>query len=442
MAFPAIAAIAGVSVLSGLAQYYTAEKARKASQAQLDKIEATFNAIKPPNYDLSIEAPPQMHDELLQSPKFSDPQAAPQFNLNALTPEQFKMIGKMSPEIAGYVAEANPTLLTKTSDMETGRKAQLSALQRMQEIGKGEFDPQYQEMVQKAARAAQGEAQSRNASIMQDFARRGAGGSGLNLAAQMAASSQGMDRNAQVNQNAASESYRNRLNALMSGAQLGSQIGQEDTSFQGRNADIINAFNDRVSRSRQAYENNRTAALNNAQQYNLGVEQDVSNRNVGAANEFARGNQQRMDELTKYGANFAQSERDRADRNAQQTFQNQDAQRRYLNSLLAEKASWQAGEREKLNKLRSQEFQDKLDIARGKSGIASQRIGADISAAQDRNAMIQGLSNAATTGAMAYQNSQDARNQNYNNANMEYYKREGDWMDKDARNRYYKSYGG
>lgn len=437
----AAAAIAGVSVLSGLAQYFSAEKARKASQAQLDKIEAIFNAIKPPNYDLSIEAPPQMHNELLQSPKFSDPQAAPQFNLQNLTPEQFKLIGKMSPEIAGYVAEANPTLLTKTADMQTGRKAQLSALQRMQDIGKGEFDPQYQEMVQKAARSAQGEAQSRNASIMQDFARRGAGGSGLNLAAQMSASSQAMDRNAQVNQNAASESYRNRLNALMSGAQLGSQIQQEDVGFQGRNADIINAFNDRVSRSRQAYENNRAGALNNAQQFNLGQEQDISNRNTNASNDFAMGNRQRMDDLTKYGANFAQSERERADRNSQQTYQNTDTQRRYLNSLLAEKASWQAGEREKLNRIKSQQFQDKLDVARGKSGIASQRMSADMSAAQDRNAMIQGLSNAATTGALAYQNSQDAKNQNYNNANMAYYRQEGDWMDRNARDRYYKSYG-
>jgi hypothetical protein len=436
------AAIVGAAVIGAAVQYYNSEKARGASKEHLKQIEEAFNAIKPPDYDLTIQDPPKLHEQALQSPKFSDPMEAPKFNLDALKPEQFKLIGKMDPQIAAYVAEANPKLIERTKDMDTARQAQMSALRRFQDIGKGEFDPQYAEAVQKAARSAQGEAQSRQASIMQDFARRGFAGSGLNLASQMGAASQSMDRTAAANQAAASEAYRNRLNALMQGAQLGGQINQEDVGLQSRNADIINGFNERMSRNRQAYENQRVAALNNAQQYNLGTAQGLANMNVNAANENAQGHQRRLDELTKYGAGFAQDERNRADRNAQQTYANQDAERRYLNSIITSKAAWEAGEREKLNKIRSQQFQDQMDIARGKSGIASQRMEADMSAARDRNAMVQGVTNAGMMGAMAYGNSQAAQQNDYNRANMAYYERKGEWMGPEESEKYRQSYEG
>lgn len=436
------AVLAGVAAVSGLVQYYNAEKARKASKAELDKIEATFNAIKPPDYDLSIQDPPQYHMEMLSQPQFASPEASPKFNLNALKPEQFKLIGNMSPEIASYVAEAEPRLVTQTADMKTSREAQLRALRRLQEIGSSDSDPEYAQAVQNASRQAQGESQSRQASIMQDFARRGIAGSGLNLAAQMGGASQAMNRSAMVKQQAATDAYKNRLNALMSGAQLGSQIAQEDVNLQSRNADIINDFNQRMSRNHQDWQNNRASALNNAQQFNLGAAQGIDNMNTGAANNAMQQQQSRLDELTKYGANFAQNERERADRNAQQKYQNTDSQRRYLNELLGAQSNWKAGEREKLNKIRSQQYQDQMDIARGKAGIASQRSANDMSSAQDRNAAIQGVTNAATMYGMKRQDSLDRQNDNYNRANLETFRTTGNWMDDEDRDKYYASYGG
>lgn len=396
-----IGLMAGTSLLGGLAQNYNAQKARGVSASQLDRIEEIFNRIKPPEYDLSITDPPELHAQMLATPKFSDPIQAPKFDLSKLEPEDLQVVGKMNPELPALIMEAEPRLIKKTEGMKRGREAQLKALQRLQRIGEGEFDPEYQEMVQQAARSAQGEAQSRQASIMQDFARRGIGGAGLNLAAQLGGAASAMDRTAQANQAAATQAYKNRLNALMSGAQLGSQIGQEDVGLQARNAAIINDFNQRVSRNRQAYESARAATLNTAQQYNLGVGQSVAERNVAARNQAAMADRARMDALAQYGAGFQQSEAQRQDRNLQQAYQNEQAQRQYLNTLAAGQSAWKAGEKEKQNQLLRQGFQDQMSVAQGKTGIAGQQAASAMSAAKDRNALIQGLTNVAMTSAMA-----------------------------------------
>lgn len=433
--------MAGGALISGLAQYYSAEKARKASQRQLDKIEAIFNAIKPPDYDLSISDPPQLHDQELKLPQFSDPMMAPKFDLSKIDPEDLKMIGKFDPQLPALIVEAEPQLITKTQDMKEGRSAQLNALRKLQKIGEGDFDPEYQQKVQEAARSAQGEAQSRQASIMQDFARRGIGGSGLNLAAQLGGSADAMDRAARSNQQAATDAYRNRLNALMSGAQLGSQISSEDVSLQDRNTGIINDFNQRVSRNRQAYETDAANMQNAAQQYNLGVGQSIANQNTDTRNKYAMADRDRLDSLAKYGAGFAQSERDRADRNAQQTYQNQAGQREYLNSLAAGQAAWSAGEREKQNSLKNKMFQDKLSIAQGKSGIAGQQSNAAMSAGADRNALIQGLTNTAMAGGLAYNQGRAQNKADFAAANNAQMNKTGAFMSPEERKRWEESYG-
>lgn len=440
MALGAMAVMAGASLLGGLAQYYSAEKARKASQARLNKIEEMFNKIKPPDYDLSITDPPELHQQQLALPQFSDPMQAPKFDLSKLEPEDLKVIGKFNPELPALVMEAEPELIEKTKGMQIGREAQLKALKRLQQVGEGEFDPEYQQQVQEAARAAQGEAQSRQASIMQDFARRGIAGSGMNLAAQMGATASSMDRAAQANQAAAAQAYRNRLNALMSGAQLGSQIRGEDIDLQARNTAAINAFNQRVSRQRQAYEDQRAQAMNQAQMYNLGVGQSVEQQNVAARNQAAMADRARLDALAKYGAGFAQQEAARADRNVQQQYANQVAQQQYANQMAAGQAAWKAGELEKQNKLKQQMYQDQMARTQGAAGIAGQQSAADISAAKDRGALIQGLTNVAMTGALAANQRQQADKQAFNQANTAFMTQTGQFMDPEQKEAWQKSY--
>lgn len=392
---------AGAMALGSLAQLYNAEKARGAEKARLKEIEKLYDSIKPPDYDLSIMDPPELHAERLNDPKFSSMQAAPKFNMEKLTPEELKMVGKYIPEVAPYIAEESPKVLEKSPDMAKAREAQLNALRKFQEIGSGGFDPEFAQKVQESSRRAQQEAQSRQDSILQDFARRGQGGSGLSLAAQLGGASQAMDRSAQTNMAAASQAYRNQLNALAQGAQLGSQINQEDTGFQGRNADIINQFNARTAAGRQNYENQRAGSLNQANQYNLGVEQQLANANVDARNKFSQNDQSRLDNLLKYTTEFNTKERD-------SLYNRLANERSYGNQISQQNYNNQVGARDRVNNLAQQGFTNQMNIASGKSGNAMIQNQALRQQTQDRNAAIQGLANAGVNYA-TYSGDRDAK---------------------------------
>lgn len=428
----------GAAALGSLVQLYQSEKARGAEKKRLKEIEKLYNEIKPPEYDLRIIDPPELHDEKLKSPEFAGPLAAPKFNLSKLTPEQFKQVGKFIPEVAPYIAEQNPKLIEKTADMRAGREAQLNALRRFQEIGAGEFDPEYQEAVTKAARAAQGEAQSRQQSILQDFARRGQSGSGLNLAAQLGASSQAMDRGAMANLDAASQAYRNRLQALSQGASLGGQISQEDQNFQQRNADIINAFNQRMSTQRQAYENQRTAQMNQAQQYNLGVEQSLANMNTQSANQAMQADRSRLDDIAKFNYDVAARERARQDENAKYKYGQDVNERNYQNQLAMNKYNMAIGSQARQNDMLRQQYQDALNKAGLKAGVSQQMGQSSLQATQDRNAAIQGLSNVGLNYAQGQQARADQRSQNMASTDRSFYEKQGRFMDDDERDSYKK----
>jgi hypothetical protein len=55
------AAVAGgAQILSSIAQYYQSEKNAKATSEKLEEIKALFNGIKPPDYDFSVQDPPNL----------------------------------------------------------------------------------------------------------------------------------------------------------------------------------------------------------------------------------------------------------------------------------------------------------------------------------------------------------------------------------------------
>lgn len=408
MAAPLIIA-AGAMAVGGLVQLYNAEKARGASEKRLKEIEALFNSIKPPDYDLTIVDPPQAHAQMLEMPEFSSPQAAPKFNLDKLEPKQLEQVGKFIPNIAPLIFEENPRLIEKSEQMQRGQEAQRTALERFMQIGEDGFDPRFQQRVEDARQRAQSEAQSRGESIMQDFARRGMGGSGMELAAKIAGSAEAMDRNAMMGLQAESDAYANQLNALAQGAQLGGQMFSQDMGMQARNADVINAFNQRMSKRHQDWENMRADMLNQADLRNLQEAQRILDYNIMAGNEADRYNQRRLDDLTKYTADFDTRERNRQDELAKWRYGAQGQERAYQDQRDLLNRQWRQGNIDRRNELKDRRFRNQYDIASGKSGMAQSRSALENRAAQDRNAAIQGLANLGMTYGMQKDNQQFQR---------------------------------
>lgn len=353
----------GVQVVSGLMQYYNQQKAAGASARRLREIEAMFDSIVPPEYDLKVYDDPRLAQDI----------PAPALNVEAITPQMYEQVGQYVPEIASYVQEAQPQLVEATAAARTGRGAQLDALERYKQIAAGEFDPELQQMLSEASQRANTEAQSRAASILQDAQRRGQLGSGMMLAEQQRAASEAMARQARESQLAAAEGYRNRLLALDKSASLGGSIRSSEMAEEGKNVGILNDFNERTSKNYQDYLQMRADQLNKAKIMETERARQVADANVAAKNKAAWENRDMYNkaQMTKY---------DVARQNRQGRLDVEEAK----------------------NRTKQQMYENLLSKARGKAGISETVMNYENQRARDTNQLVRGLGDAATAGALYY----------------------------------------
>jgi hypothetical protein len=381
-----ITTVAVISTVSALAQAYQSEKARGANRQRLKELEDAFNKIAPPDYDISINDPPKYIEGALEGANL---------DFSRLTPKDFKTIGTYAPQSAEFVREQRPELAEMSAEGKEGRQSQLDALRKYKSIAKGD-SPELQIRLQQAADRAQQEAQQRSQSALLQAQRQGRGGSGLTFAAALQGSSDAMQSGAMQGQNAALAAYQSKLDAIRNEGQMGRQLAQDDLSQQSRNADVINAFNERTSRNYQAYLNQRANMVNDAQRYNLEQRQRTADMNTRQGNEADRYNLENRNRLL------------------QQDYENRRGERNYQNELAYNKAAWGRDEKARQNQLRSQRFNDQMNIQRSKQGLAGMAMDMDTQQAADRNQMIQGLGNAGTayyTGQMQRQDAQKAQEQ-------------------------------
>lgn len=437
----AIAAVAGIAAVGGLVNLYNAEKGRGADRKRLKEIRELFEKIKPPDYDVSIDAPPQYHTEALKQPKYSDPQQAPQFDTSRLNPEDLKMIGKYTPELAPYVAEAAPELVKQSAQAMEGRNAQKSALQKYMQMGETGDDAISAQETAMAQRRAGADSRSRLSALQQSFERRGQGGAGLQMGAQLAAAQGSSDMQAQAQMQAAADAQRRRLGALASGAELGGQLYGQEMNLAQTNTGIINQFNQRMAGARQNWENKRAAELSDANKFNFGVEQDIANKNVGQRNDAAEQNLRRSDDLTKYNAAFRTSERNRSDDIERERHSNDRGARDFQNRIAESRASWAAKNRANANSIRGQQFDDQYRWASGMSGVMGQDRARAREADQDRGSAVQGFTNAGMSAADSYGQGQDYREGQVAQDDRAQMSKNGTWLSEGERKKRRNMYG-
>lgn len=296
-----IGAFVAVVAVNAIAQAYMANKQMGADKQRLKQIKAEYDAVKPPEIDTDIETYIAEHPELK-----IDTGTMPSFE--NLRPEEYKVLQKYAPETFSFVQQQNPELVKRGAGGEEGLAAQRQALRKLMMTGSLEQDPELMQAMGEAQKQGQIGAQSRQQSLLQDFARRGQSGSGVQLAAQMGAGEDQMNRSAMQSQDAATQSYKNRLAQLMQGADLGGRMEQTDINLQGRNADIINQFNQMTSKQYQDYLAQRAGIANEAQKYNIGQAQNVANKNVDNKNDYNKN----MADISKWGytQNIANKQQD------------------------------------------------------------------------------------------------------------------------------------
>lgn len=409
---PITIGVVGATVVSGLVQAYNAEKARGASADKLREIEDAYNRIIPPSYDLSIQDPPALHAEAVQSPKFVQAVQSPSFDLSKFSPEKLKEVGQLAPQLAPFIKEVQPQLIKENETMKKGRQAQLDALDTLTKVGKGGFNPEYEQKIQEATQRSQSQARAQQASLMDSMNRRGIGGSGLEMAAALQGNASAMNSAAQSNQQAATDAYRNQLSALSQGAALGGNIYAQDQGLQSQNAAIINAFNQRMTAALQTQEQRNADVMNQAAAQNLANKQNIANQNVNNTNQAAMSDRQRLDDLAKFGYTAATQQQNTANDLAQRQYQNTLGERAYQNSIAQSLADWQNQQRQQRDAKLQQTFGNQMSMAGAKAGNTNAQAQSVLQSAADRNQAISGLAGAATTGATMYQNSLDKEESN------------------------------
>lgn len=191
------------------------------------------------------------------------------------------------------------------------RSAQMDALESISQMGETGFTPAEQAALREARRDAAGEAQAKSAQLMDEYARRGMGGSGAELAARLQASQSGADRLSQEGDRLAQMSQERALNALSQQASLGSSIrGQEfgEQSDIAKAQDAINQFNSANTQSVQA---RNVANTNAAGMRNLGEKQRIGENNTALSNQQQQANKQLLqqrfqNEMQRAGAQAQQ----------------------------------------------------------------------------------------------------------------------------------------
>jgi hypothetical protein len=270
--------LGGTALAGGVLNYFSAENARKDVARERARIAALADAIKNPEFDMST-----------------------------ITPEEYKLLGQFNPEMLPLIEEKAPQIVQRSLAGEQGQDAMLNSLQRLRNISNTGADAQSQAMIEQAMRNAAIQNQGQQAGILDNASRRGfAPGSGLSFAQALSAQQNANQSASQTGTQAALAAYQNRLQALKDSANLGGQIESNDLNFQGRNADIINAFNQRMADSRRNQAMFNTTNLNDAQRTNLAATQSNADRNIALRNQ-------------------AKSE--------QRDFRNQTAQQQYQNQL-------------------------------------------------------------------------------------------------------------
>ena len=291
--------------------------------------------------------------------------------------------------------------------MKRGAAAETKALRKFMDVGEGGYDPVYQQRVKEARDRAQSEAQSRSDSTMQDFARRGIGGSGLELAAKMGSSSQAMDRNAMMGMQAESQAYQNQMSALAQGAQLGGKIQDRDINLQGRNASTINDFNQRMSTRHQRWNQMRADQLNQADLRNIQEAQRISDTNNQTQNRYDQQHQGRMDSIAMRNYQAKVDEMNRQDSLKKWKYGAEGQERAYRDNANIQQAEWKRDEKRYGNTMKSQIYNDQMAKAAGQSGLSMQTSQLANQGTRDRNSAIQGMANMG----MSYGMNQDANNQ-------------------------------
>lgn len=213
----------------------------------------------------------------------------PDFDVSQLSPRELQLVGEYMPEVYQFIAPEGVQLAESGPE---GRQAQLSAMDYFDRV-RQEGLPLADRLAAESATDALSRQTARDAQYAQEaLQRRGMGSGGAAMAAGVAAGQNQSDLARQMGQDLSQQAILSRLSAAGQGAQIGGQMRGQDFQEAAQNAQMWNRFNEFVSSGMTQAAADAANARNQAQAFNLGERQRLSDTNIGQKNAYDVRNQE------------------------------------------------------------------------------------------------------------------------------------------------------
>ena len=199
-----------------------------------------------------------------------------------LTPAQYQSLQEYQPEIAQYVSEQTPNLMTAGGQ---GRDLMMQQALAAQQMAASGDTP--------AARAARELQQMDSAALQQQLLgqlqaqarQEGRSSPQTDLMLALGIGKQTQDNLYKQQLQSQAQGDSNRMQALQMLGSAGANLQANDQGVQRTNTDILNQYNQRLARTKWDYEQQKADTANKANMYNIQQRQDAANRNVASRNQ-------------------------------------------------------------------------------------------------------------------------------------------------------------
>lgn len=233
--------------------------------------------------------------------------AIPDPERQKLALERFVSQGTLTPELESAI-QAAPSEFNKIVTNQKLKASQNRALSRMEQMGlEGGLRLQDKAALQDAQMQAQVQDRASRNAILDDMNRRGQGGSGMALQAQLQGQQAAGDRAARSSLAVAAGAQDRALQALMQSGELASKYRGQDFQEQEAKAqanDAINKFNTQNLRDVMSA---NTGYRNRANEMNLAERQRLSDSNVNTSNKEQQYNKELLQQQYENKMRMAQA---------------------------------------------------------------------------------------------------------------------------------------
>lgn len=195
-----------------------------------------------------------------------------------------KEVSDYVPEIAKFIPEATPQRVAEAGTAGE-RQAQKQALQQYGRLAETGYDPIAAAQQEQALTASAAQASAARQAALREAAQRGMAGTGLDVLSGMGAAEQAAVGGRQAALQAQAEAGQRRMQALGAYGTLAGQMRQQGAQTEQANVNIMNAFNERMARNLNQYNQYVAEMQNQAQQQNRAEQQRRAEMNVGLANQ-------------------------------------------------------------------------------------------------------------------------------------------------------------